>query len=1154
MQRSKVLITYAVFAAALLLACDFAGAQDHWRFSLFLKPEGIPYEMVRDIVEDSSGEIWAATWGDGLHNISALNRQEFHTGDGLPSEWITALALDSAGRLWVGTREGLCFVREGKIHLVTPALKPEFEKANYTVVRVFGGERLFVATEEGGVAFLDLRAESVAEFAWTVIATEASQRRFRPIDVAESWDGRFVLSYHRGVFEYDGSGWREVVEGGRRRLLASPPDEATPYIFGFHRALGTVSKFRGESFEMIGNVGKGVVSAAYSPGGELFVGTGVGLRVERGDTWQPIDLGTEVGEPRIRAMCFAENGRLWLGTEVGLVMGTPLTWIGNHATEDGMAVVQIVNDSVPRRPMLGIDEADRLIRYEDGVWKPLTSLETSKEYQGWQTFPPHDTVFGFDTVEIDEFSVTSGEQVNSLEFPRSDFINRQGLFRNSRGELWALTRDGAFFHTDGGWTPIPRDPSYTRKRIYWMREIKVDEYLAGTERGIERWVFGEKSDRAHVPQGVMPPVTTATMSSLDERALIVGTYGSGIHLYQEGVLGPYDPAGRFESSSILQVYQQEDGTLWAAFNHGGIASYHDGFWQTYFHEAGIPIQPVDSIHEDEQKNIWISTTYSGVLTFAPLIENPETYIDAGNDAIAFGETAVFTFSGKDAWDRTHPHDLLYSWRVTSRVDSADDYRWSTFEPRTTAVITGLSAGEHVFEVRTMDTERMVDTTPAQMTIQVNPPFWQRPAFVTPISMLGLLALGGLSLAARSRAQKLRAEVERDDRDALKKSVFENAVDGIITIDARGMIGDLNPAAVQIFGWEAAEVIGRNVNMLMPAPFAGEHDNYLRNYRDTGDARIIGIGREVEGLRKDGTTFPMELSVSETHLAGTQIFTGIVHDITKRKAAEEESRLQREQLVQAEKMAALGTLVAGVAHEINNPNTYVRSNAETFTKAWTQIAPILDEYYEESGDFSCGGLPYSVFREKASELGSAIIDGSDRIRSIVQELRDFALVTSSGVVEAIGINEVVLTATTLLASFVEKSTGRLSLDLGDNLPQVRGNFQRLEQVLINLLQNACQALSSRKDSVTISTAFHSERGDVVITIRDEGAGIEEKNLSQIESPFFTTNQDKGGTGLGLSISSSIVQEHGGTMTFESVVGVGTSVIVRLPAIGDTDENE
>ena len=254
---------------------------------------------------------------------------------------------------------------------------------------------------------------------------------------------------------------------------------------------------------------------------------------------------------------------------------------------------------------------------------------------------------------------------------------------------------------------------------------------------------------------------------------------------------------------------------------------------------------------------------------------------------------------------------------------------------------------------------------------------------------------------------------------------------------------------------------------------------------------------------------------------------------------EEALQKQAQLVHADKMATLGTLVSGIAHEINNPNLFVKSNAAILAKVLRSARPILESYYEEHGDFKLGGIPYSRMREQIPEMVDGIMDGCERINNIVSELREFAGRDSPEMTEAVDLNEVVKAALNITSGLINDATDNLHVEYAQGLPEIRGNFQRLEQVVINLLTNAAQALRNKREGISVTTEYREA---------DEGVGISEENLRLIFDPFFTTKREAGGTGLGLSISLGIVQEHGGTLKFSSTEGEGTTASLSIP-VGD-----
>jgi len=321
--------------------------------------------------------------------------------------------------------------------------------------------------------------------------------------------------------------------------------------------------------------------------------------------------------------------------------------------------------------------------------------------------------------------------------------------------------------------------------------------------------------------------------------------------------------------------------------------------------------------------------------------------------------------------------------------------------------------------------------------------------------------------------------------------------------------------------------------------------------------IIGTGIYVEDVREEIASITRKLTVISllillaiVLLSSYIIWHGISAE-SKKQQAENEAELRREQLFQASKMASVGTLASGVAHEINNPITSVMLNTPVVQKTWNAARPILDAHHEETGNFTIDSMPYSQLRDRMPQLLGDIADSAKRVQSIVHDLKDFARQTPPDLNESVDINGVVEKAVGLVNNLIRNSTLHFSLVCQENLPTVHGNAQRIEQVIINLIVNACQALPGADRGISVSTEYDAVSRRVYVIVQDEGVGMTIDTIEQIRDPFFTTKRESGGTGLGLSISDRIVRDHGGQMDFVSNPDNGTTVTLYLPAAEDPD---
>jgi two-component system sensor kinase FixL len=393
--------------------------------------------------------------------------------------------------------------------------------------------------------------------------------------------------------------------------------------------------------------------------------------------------------------------------------------------------------------------------------------------------------------------------------------------------------------------------------------------------------------------------------------------------------------------------------------------------------------------------------------------------------------------------------------------------------------------------------------------------------------------------------ELRQAIQRlQDSEARTRAILETAVDAIITIDERGLIESLNLAAERLFGYQAAELIGKNVKLLMPSPYQEEHDSYLNNYLTTGNKKIIGSGREVVGLRKDGTTFPMDLAVSEVPLGSRRLFTGIVRDISERRNAEEEFK----------------------ALALNNQerNTeLLRSNQELDDFAYIASHDLKEPL---RGIHNYATFLIEDYGNKLDQEGHTKLQTLQRLTQRMDALLDSLLDTSrvgrlEFTIKETNINE--LLAEVLDSLRISLKERNIEVRLPRLLPTIRCDGVRIGEVFRNLITNAMKYNDKSDKWIEMGTTLNvpiqipldikncPPESFIVFYVRDNGIGIREKHFNAIFRIFKRLHAREvfgGGTGVGLTIVKKIIERHGGWCWVESKIDAGTTFYFTLPATG------
>lgn len=365
--------------------------------------------------------------------------------------------------------------------------------------------------------------------------------------------------------------------------------------------------------------------------------------------------------------------------------------------------------------------------------------------------------------------------------------------------------------------------------------------------------------------------------------------------------------------------------------------------------------------------------------------------------------------------------------------------------------------------------------------------------------------------------------DRNEADSALDALLEAAVDGIVIIDAQGQIKRFNQAAEKMFGYTESEISGCNVNRLMPEPHRGRHDSYLERFSETGEASIIGVGREVYGLRKSGETFPMFLSVGEIRGQQGKHFVGIAKDLSEVRASRDQVRQLEEQLLHADRLVILGELTAGIAHEINQPLTAIAAYADA-GKKMVERNP---------------GAPGADI----NSICERIAEQSRRAASVVQRLRK--LVRSGTVSKARhDINQIIRNTLLLFEYELKKENIELVFLPDDSIDELYVDEIHIQQIMVNLVKNSIDAISaSGVGSGRIEICVGRDSGEVLVTVSDNGPGISRKHQSRLFESFFTTKPK--GVGLGLSICKTIAAAHGGNLRYEQGAQGGSRFTLSLP---------
>jgi len=391
-------------------------------------------------------------------------------------------------------------------------------------------------------------------------------------------------------------------------------------------------------------------------------------------------------------------------------------------------------------------------------------------------------------------------------------------------------------------------------------------------------------------------------------------------------------------------------------------------------------------------------------------------------------------------------------------------------------------------------------------------------------------------------QHIKAKCDLFESEERFRQIFEQSEDAIILISPQNfIITDVNPTAERIFKKPRTELLAHRLSTLCDPVGSCRLESALAQIIQNDSSGLI---EKFECVLPPGEAHILSFHGKKIPLQGSEVIYTTFRDITTRIILEEQAKEIQARLIQANRMTSLGTMVSSVAHEINNPNNFLLMNAGIVKRAWDNICPAVEEHYQRNGDFAVAQSMWSEARDFLPEAIDGIQQGALRISEIVGNLKEFGRDSIFRPESDADANAVVQLSTSILNHHISRATRRFQLELAEDLPRVRGSARQLEQVVINLIQNALQALPSLDCGVRVSTGTDPVSGHVLIRVSDEGVGVPQEIAARIMEPFFTTRLEQGGTGLGLAISATIVREHDGSIEFASQAGKGSTFTVRL----------
>jgi PAS domain S-box-containing protein len=1155
-------------------------------------PKSLSQNLVISLFEDGSGMIWVGTWGGGINRFD-LKKEEFKVykntpGDpkSLSNNNVWSIYEDRDKILWVGTDNGLNkFDKEKEIF--TPYLEKRM------IAGQTGGNRVnTIYQDRSGILWIGAddglhKCESKGNF--TKIECKCGSKgptpqKIRVIYGDKKKDNVLWLGTEGGLYKF-------ILENGK--------------ILHDHEITDKLNELRDKQISSIYRDSSGLLWVG-TQGQGLYI---LDPTRERPFHYTNISSNHDsLSHDDVRAIYGDKSGLIWIGTYNGglnkydpqrkkftLYRNLPrkpnslsnnnvmtigegkegVVWLGtwgggiNNFNPNNR---EFTHYKIPYKVSQNPDRNNIRALCEDNdnvLWVGTGGAGLYKFETGKKNFIPY-------TISIKDSKGKKERLIGPEEYILTIYLDRKGV-------LWIAA-------LDKGLTKIEKDReeyknyrydsqnqnSLSDDKVYSILEDRFGTLWIGTGSGglnrfdKEKETFTRYQPSGDVPDSISHNFITAICEDR-ERTLWIGTNGGGLNKFdrQKETFTAFTMKDGLPNNVIYDILEADGDFIWLSTNKGlsrfntktkkfrnysvrdGLQDYEFNRGAAWKSDSGkMFFGGIKGFNVFDPKELKESLDPPPIVITSFKKRNQEFKLPISISEInqlelSYKDTSIsFEFAALSFPD---PECNRYAYKL-----EPVDQEWIALGNKHVVDLINLKPGDYIFKVKGSNNDGTWNKEGKSIKITVNPPYWQTWWFYA----LLVVVIGGTILSLvrwrikiiEKANKELELEiVERKRAEELYRSLVETSPDAITLSEVEtGKIIMANPQAADLLGYSSEEEIKNQIKTIFDIFSKNDRERAKENAEKI---KMSGTIRNTEYtiISKDKTPIVVEINTSlirDDH-GNPKYFLSITRDIRERKEQERQKRLERKKLVQLDKMVSLGTLVSGVAHELNNPVASIKMNSGNFARVWEDVTPILDKHYERNRDLKLANIPYKDAKNRLEDLIIGLLESSQRIENIIDELRDFARPEDTSKRELIDINKVIKSAVDLNTIMIEEATKNFSFTQSKKIPHFIGNYRRLEQVFVNLIQNACQSLPNDNHRITVSTYYEQENKQIIVKVKDEGVGIEEKDIESITDPFFTTKKDKNGSGLGLSISLQILQEHGGSINFESIKGKGTTVTVNLP---------